>query len=212
MSTRPARARLRALPDDAPRERRFEALHAAIEEHYLAPGADAFQQSGRSSGASGWEPKRRCIADAIDHDGDLLDVGCANGLLLESLVAWCATKGVALRPHGIDFSWELVERARLRHPGLEAHFEVANGFWFHPEHRYDYVRSNTEYLLPGDRLEGARRLVSHALAPGGRLILCHYAGDDAVEDPAPLLEELGLRRIGRSGAPQVAVAWGDVGG
>ena len=69
-----------------PRELWFETLRAAIADYYLADPTNPYQQSGRSTGAERWELKRRCIADAIDRDGDFQDVGCANGLLLESLI------------------------------------------------------------------------------------------------------------------------------
>ena len=52
--------------------------------------------SGRSTGAERWELKRRCIADAVEGAGDSMDVGCANGLRLESLRG-CRTGSISCR-------------------------------------------------------------------------------------------------------------------
>ena len=63
-----------------------------IEPAYLA--AETPQgQSGRSGDAAGWEHARRLLLDAVPDGSDVLDVGCANGLLMESLVAWAAEDG-----------------------------------------------------------------------------------------------------------------------
>lgn len=52
---------------------------------------------------------RRALDDeAFFRDGSFLDVGCANGHLLESMVAWCAGRGLRLEPYGIDLSAGLV--------------------------------------------------------------------------------------------------------
>ena len=65
-----------------------------IEPAYLA--AETPQgQSGRSGDAAGWEHARRLLLDAVPDGSDVLDVGCANGLLMESLVAWAAEDGRA---------------------------------------------------------------------------------------------------------------------
>lgn len=56
-----------------------------LETAYLA-GDTPQQQSGFNGDAAHWKRLRQVIADAIDHDGTILDVGCANGLLMETLV------------------------------------------------------------------------------------------------------------------------------
>ena len=205
-----ARERFAALPPDAPRDVWFEALREAIAEGYLEEGADEYQQSGRSTGAARWALKRRCIADAIHRDGDFMDVGCANGLLLESLIEWAGEKGHTIRPHGIDFVPELVELARARHPGHGASFETANAFYWEPARTWDFVRLSLEFVPPADYGELTRRVWERAVAPGGRLVLCHYGvdSDDSV-DPAEVAAELGLDAAGRSHAPNVEIAWFD---
>jgi SAM-dependent methyltransferase len=205
-----ARARFEALPADAPRDQYFQALRELIALYYLADPTNPYQQSGRSTGAERWDLKRRCIAAAIDRDGDFQDVGCANGLLLESLIGWALEKGHAIRPHGIDFVPELVALAQERHQTFADSFETANAFYWEPSRQYDYVRVSLEIVQPVDRLEFAERNYRLAVAPGGRLIACFYGTPtEAVTHPDKIIEELGLEVVGRSQAPDVEVAWCD---
>lgn len=199
---------LASLPADAPREVWFAALHDAIEAHYLAEPGNPYRQSGRSSGALRWEETRRCIAEAVHRDGDFMDVGCANGLLLESLGAWCAEKGISIRPHGIDFVAALVELARARHPAHADSFEVANAFTWQPGRKYDFVRASLECVPAFDRAELVRRLFERAVAPAGRLVICHYPDrGEPLVDVAAELSAFGYSVAGSASAPNVSLAW-----
>ena len=73
--------------------------------------------SGFRGDAGRWERARRPIASAIDRDGTLLDVGCANGLLMESLVAWARRDGVEIEPYGLELIPSLAALARGGCPG-----------------------------------------------------------------------------------------------
>ncbi len=53
------------------------------------------------------------VADAIDRDGSLLDVGCANGYLMECLPRWTPFD---VEPYGLEISSDLAELARRRLP------------------------------------------------------------------------------------------------
>jgi hypothetical protein len=70
--------------------------------------------SGFGGDMGEWRQARWHITEAITGDGTFLDVGCANGLLMESVAAWCAERGLAVEPYGVDISPELAELARRR--------------------------------------------------------------------------------------------------
>jgi len=203
----PKRDQWRKLPSDTPRERYFDVLQAAVREYYLADLSNPYQQSGRSSGAERWEETRRCLVQAIHRSGDLLDVGCANGLLLESLIAWAGELGLTLRPHGLDFVPELVELARKRFPDHRDSFAAGNAFYWVPPRPYDFVRTNLEYVPVSDWTEFIRRQYA-AVAANGRLIVCHYRNSDEPHvDPGSVVQQAGFAVAGRTEAPGVAAVW-----
>lgn len=148
--------RLESLPEDASIDRYFDALKDAIREHYLADPGNPYRQSGRSSGEQRWQESRSCMADAAHRDGTFLDVGCANGLLLESLERWLVRRSIAIEPHGIDFVPELVELARKRLSHVDrGNFHAANVWDWSPPRQYDFVR----------RQSSSRGSVWRSLAP-----------------------------------------------
>jgi hypothetical protein len=53
-------------------------------------------------------------------------VGCANGLLMESVAAWCAERGLAVEPYGVDISPALAELARRRLPRWDGRIWTGN--------------------------------------------------------------------------------------
>ena len=55
---------------------------------YLA-GDNPRVQCGFEGDEAAWRDARILVADSISSSGTFLDVGCANGLLMESVVAWC---------------------------------------------------------------------------------------------------------------------------
>lgn len=106
----------------------FNDRQQRIRHSYLTPGNTIYQQSGWGSTPERWRAGREVILNGVPRAGDFLDIGCANGLLLENLIAWSAERGIALTPHGIDFVPELVELARVRLAEHAANFAVANAF------------------------------------------------------------------------------------
>jgi hypothetical protein len=141
-----------------------------FEQHYLGSD-DPRRQSGFGGDEERWEAARRPIVDAIDRDGSLLDVGCASGLLLESVVAWSPHR---IEPYGLDFSPRLVDLARRRLPHWASRFFVGDALEWEPDppRRFDFARTELVYAPPGRERELVERLRSCA----DRLIVCGYGG------------------------------------
>ena len=93
----------------------YEDVHILLEESYLA-ATTVFRGSGFGGDMTRWRLARGLIAEAIHKDGTFLDIGCANGLLMESIVRWAAEKGYQLEPYGMDISARLAEVAQRRLP------------------------------------------------------------------------------------------------
>ena len=183
-----------------------------LAESYLTTD-DPYLQSGFGGGARRWYAERQPILEPVTRDGDLLDIGCANGMLLESLVSWASERGIQLTPHGLDQSAELVALARARFPRLGHNFFVGNAWSWVPPRRFRYVYSLAD-VVPPDLLRAyVSRVASQFVVPGGSLILGSYGS--ASRRIAPLdLEELlsgfGYRVAGTAsagGGPLVRFAW-----
>ncbi len=160
------------IPDDALPESFLKEL-SALESSYLAE-EDPIRQSGFGGDPIRWRSEREPILEAIDRSGHLLDVGCANGHLLECLVAWARERGLDITPHGLDCGAGLIQLARRRLPGFASNFHVGNAWDWMPPRRYDFVYSLHD-CVPREYLrEYLHRLMDRTLAPGGRLILGAY--------------------------------------
>jgi SAM-dependent methyltransferase len=151
----------------------YRALRGLLQSAYLA-APDPAAQSGKSGGLAAWEPARRPIAAAIHRDGTFLDVGCANGLLLESLARWAAEAGHHLEPYGLDLSAALARLARRRLPQWAERIWTGNAMTWRPPRTFDFVRTELGYVPPGRERDLVRRLLARAVAPGGRLLVCSY--------------------------------------
>jgi SAM-dependent methyltransferase len=133
--------------------------------------------SGKTGDAADWERSRSLIADAIDRDGTFLDVGCANGYLMESFPGWTTYN---VEPYGLDISPELVALARERLPRWADRIWVGNARTWQPPRRFTYIRTSLEYAPPDRR----RALVEHLLSWCDRLIVGVFneqAGEHATE-------------------------------
>jgi hypothetical protein len=103
-----------------------------LETSYLRDGTPR-GGSGFGGTADAWRAHRGHLCQAVDRDGSFLDVGCANGHLLESMVAWCSERGVQLEPYGVDLSAGLVAEARRRLPRWADRIWVGNALdWTAP--------------------------------------------------------------------------------
>ena len=139
---------------------------ALIEEAYLAASTPQ-GQSGRSGDAASWEQGRRLLLDLVDGPGTFLDVGCANGLLMESVAVW---SGGDLEPYGVEISGRLADLARHRCPQWSDRIWTANAHGFDPGRRFDVVRTGLDYVPAAERPAYLRHLVG-LLEPGGRVLV-----------------------------------------
>ena len=178
--------------------------------------------SGSGGGLARWQRKRKVIAAAFDHDGTWLDVGCANGLLMETLCRWAADRNVRVEPYGLELSQRVAQRARLRLTRWAERIWSGNVMTWMPPMRFDYVTLLPEFVPT--ELRGAMlvRVRDQFLKPAGRLIVSCYRpgaapgqhGRGAPSAPL-LLCELGFMADGfaevqdEDGTLWTSVAWLD---
>jgi SAM-dependent methyltransferase len=188
----------------------------ALPEHFLRELAeleaayvrtsDPIEQSGFHGGPARWRAEREPILDAIREDGELLDIGCANGYLLECLGAWGRERGVTLTPYGLDQGTRLIELARRRFPGLDGHFYVGNAWDWEPPRTYRYVYQLLD-VIPDEYLPAhLPRLLERVVSPGGRLIIGDYGSHSRrspARDVAAIVRSVGLTVAGTSEANSV---------
>jgi SAM-dependent methyltransferase len=202
----------------------YERIRALLEDYYVSADerGDVFGGSGSTGDMTSWEAKRRVIASAFDRVGIWLDVGCANGLLMQTLAAWVAESGHRIEPYGLELSNRIAERARKRLPHWATRIWTGNVMTFEPPIRFDYVTVLTDVVPIQSRGALLRRIARLYLKPGGRLILSCYRpgafllGKPALEaeSAAEILRAEGFEPVGEAevrdpvtGAPKVRVAW-----
>jgi 2-polyprenyl-3-methyl-5-hydroxy-6-metoxy-1,4-benzoquinol methylase len=103
----------------------YRGIAAAITPAYLSSD-NPRTQSGFIGDEAHWIQARGIISDAIDRAGTFLDVGCANGYLMERLERWTAQKGYRLEPYGLDISPKLIGLARQRLPQWASRLFIGN--------------------------------------------------------------------------------------
>ena len=166
----------------------FDANKTLLETAYLT-GQHPWQQSGfglRSNRtAEQWEACRRPIADCLDRSGTFLDIGCANGYLLECVARWARESGIEITPYGLDLSNKMIALAQERLPEYAHHMFVGNAWDWTPPRTFDYVR--TEMVYVPDELHQAyvARLLDDYLRPEGKLLIAEYRSSR--ENSAPTL-------------------------
>ena len=181
-------------------DRWYREVAAVITPAYLAAN-DPRAQSGHSGDAVRWAHARSLVANAVDRDGSFLDVGCANGHLMECMLAWARERGFELEPHGLDIASELAELARRRLPHWAERIHVGNAIDWQPPRRFEFVRTGLEYVPRRRRRDLVERLLREAVAPGGRLVVGTY-NEERDAPPEARLEALvrswGFEVAGRS--------------
>lgn len=176
------------MSDDASWAAWFDSNRAVLETAYLQ-GRAPWQQSGfglRSGRTEhAWEALRRpvvdCLLDALPpalraEPVHFLDIGCANGYLLECGVEWGAAAGVSLVPWGLDLSDKLVALARQRLPMYADHLFTGNAWTWTPPRRFDALRTELVYVPEPLRQRYVGRLLGEFLVDGGMLLVAEYQG------------------------------------
>jgi SAM-dependent methyltransferase len=187
-----------------------------VEGTYLR-ATDAYGQSGFHGDARRWEALRRPVVAAVDRAGSFLDIGCANGLLLESALGWAREAGYRMTPFGLDRSAALVDLARERLGGCRGAIYLGDALSFEPPQRFDYVRTELVYVSRDARRAFVERIFTRFLTRGGRLIVASYgtrSGNPSAEPVGELLRSWDLRVLGEaegvdpwSGKTLTRVAW-----
>jgi SAM-dependent methyltransferase len=175
----------------------FAANKTLLETAYLG-GTTPWQQSGvglhTPHSAQDWEVLRRPIADCLSTSGTFLDIGCANGYLLECLLRWTRERGLQITPYGLDFSERLLALARQRLPAYADHLFRGNAWDWSPPHAFDAVNTTLDYVPDALRETYVQRLLDQYVQPGGRLLIAEYLGR-STGVPAVRVDEQ-LRRWG----------------
>ncbi|MGW2629515.1 class I SAM-dependent methyltransferase [Streptomyces chattanoogensis] len=177
--------------------------HAAVAElvrpAYLA-AVTPWGQSGMGRGAADWVAARRFVLEAVAGDGSFLDIGCANGYLMECLERWGAEDGLRLEVYGLEIIAELAALARRRLPRLADRIWEGNALTWVPPRRFDVVRVGLEYVPERRRADLVRHLLGAAVAPGGRLVIGPYTEETWAAATEDALAEWGFTVAGRASA------------
>lgn len=151
----------------------FGEIQDQLELAYIA-ARTPWQQSGKSGSYENWVRLRIPIAECIETSGTFLDIGCANGFLLECLMEWAARKGLAITPYGLDFAPQLVRLAKDRLPDYAENIYLGNAWDWTTPRRFDYVRTEIIYVPVNLRRRFIERLLRDVVAPGGKLLIAQY--------------------------------------
>jgi len=186
----------------------------SLEVAYLAED-DPIRQSGFSGGPRRWRAERKPILEAIEMNGDILDVGCANGFLLECLIVWASECGITLTPYGLDQGAQLIELAKQQLPNYRSNFYVGNAWDWEPPRQYRYVYTLYDCVPPAFLEEYVYRVLARMVDTGGRLIVGAYGSRSQGTPPFDIkgfLESRGFSVAGTAeggNPPVTSFAWVD---
>lgn len=184
--------RARTLDDEG-----WHAAMAAIVVPAYRAAETAEGGSGHSGSPDEWEYSRGIVAEAIPASAaTFLDVGCANGLLMESVHRW-----TGLEPYGLEIAPELAELARRRYPQWASRIHLGNAIRWEPPRRFDVVRTSLEYVPPPRRKELVELLLADAVAPHGRLVIGKFNEETDRRSVESLVRSWGFRISGRAERP-----------
>ncbi|MDQ3733536.1 MAG: SAM-dependent methyltransferase [Actinomycetota bacterium] len=176
------------------------AMLAIIEASYLG-GDNPRAQSGHSGDQTRWEQARRLLVDGLPGSCSFLDVGCANGHLLESLVDWAAEDGMVVEPSDVEISAALADLARVRLPQWAHRIWTANILGWAPPQQFDVVRTGLDYVPTSRRPDLVAHVLRHVLKPGGRLVVGAYNEERDLDTLEGQVRSWGYTISGRTARP-----------
>ncbi len=153
-------------------------------------------QSGHSGDEQRWRYAREIVLEAVHKSGTFLDIGCANGHLVESLAQWLKDSGRSIEFHGLDISKELVALAKKRLPHWQDRFFVGNALYWTPASKYDFIRTGLEYVPVGRQRDYVKHLFKHFVAEEGRLVVGTYNEERHSHETADKLRQWGYSLVG----------------
>ncbi len=161
----------------------FSSLKETLETAYLQH-PEPWRQSGFRGPEGRWVRVRKPIADCVEKSGTFLDIGCANGYLLECLIKWTAERRLSIIPYGLDLSRKLVELAKKRLSEYRDNMYVGNGLNWNNPRRFDYVRTELIYVPEPLQKAYVERKMNNYLEDGGKLLVTEYrSSNDPVNFP-----------------------------
>ena len=170
--------------------REWQAIVTSV---YLAADTP-WGQSGKTGTSEDWEWSRSHVADAIDRDGSFLDVGCANGYLMECIPRWTRH---SVEPFGLEISQELAQMARARLPGWADRIHLGNVLTWEPSQAFTFARTGLDYVPSRRR----RELVERLLGFCDRLVIGVFNEHESEHTTADALQSWGVCVAGGSSRP-----------
>jgi len=176
----------------------YKAMQDLIIPKYLA-AENPRAQSGHSGDAAAWERARSLVVEGINRHGSFLDVGCANGHLMETAQSWASERGSRVEPYGLDLSPAMIDLAVRRLPHWHDRFWVANVLDWEAPRRFDFVHiQKLDYVPLTRRRELVTRLLTRICEPGGRLIIGPFNEIKAEHTAERIVTEWGYPIVGQA--------------
>ncbi|MBB6217888.1 SAM-dependent methyltransferase [Anaerosolibacter carboniphilus] len=145
---------------------------------------EPWRQSGFAGPEERWEKCRKPIAELVTKSGTFLDIGCANGYLLECIMKWKFEIGINITPYGLDIGEKLVALAKERLSRFTDNMFIGNAFYWIPPMKFDYVRTELVYVPDELKKQYIERLKKDFLNEDGALLVCEYRPSKIdVQDP-----------------------------
>ncbi|SDP26637.1 Methyltransferase domain-containing protein [Paenibacillus sp. yr247] len=154
----------------------YEMNKSYFTEHYLSAD-NPRSQSGHGGDEEQYFHNHFMLLDTITKNGSFIDVGCANGYLIESINKWInGMNTYQLDFYGLDISHDLIELAKTRLPNWKDKLYTGNAIEWVPEKKFDFVCVKELGYVP-DKMKKTffEHLYNNFVDEEGRLILGPYS-------------------------------------